>query len=242
MTKKATLLIRNLEQIYPMTPTVRTSLAHGFIAVHHDRILAVGQGMGSAYIDKDTRIVEGVSHIAIPGMIDVNLHLDCCSGTKELWEIGQWLVRHGTMIVHSSQPDASLLDVLHPGNMVDGHFDEVMKPLPIYDMGHPQSATAHPFCISCHYPQTDCLDQLLCAKICSLQHPRLHPLHILAACTCYPAMALGYSDLGKLKRGGKANIIMLEGNDFAAVLRRFHGDESMQIVKDGVRLWPYLLI
>lgn len=242
MMKKATLLIRNLEQIYPMTPTVKTSLSNGFIAVHHDYILAIGQGQGEKYVDKDTRIVEGRSHIAIPGMIDCHLDLHHCSSMSELCEIAELLVRHGTMVVHSKPLKEAMRHILKPGRFVNGHDTEVKIELPIYDLQNPDAANQHRFCISCAYPQVDCLDQLLIAKICFAHHPRLHPLHILAACTSYPAMALGCQDLGKLKRGGRANIILLEGNDFASVLRRFHGDESMQIIKDGVRLWPYLII
>ncbi len=242
MTKKATLLIRNLEQIYPMIPTIKTSVSNGFIAIHHDRILALGQGTGSVCVDKDTRIVEGRSHIAIPGMIDVNLDLHHCSSMRELWEIGELLVRRGTMIVHSQPLAEKFINVLHPGRVVDAHFTEVKDPMLIYDLHHPKTINSPRFCISSDYPYTDCLDQLLVAKMCALHHPHLHPLQILAACTLYPALALGFRDLGKLKRGGYANIILLEGNDFASVLHRFHGDESMQIIKDGVRLWPYLLI
>lgn len=242
MAKKATLLIRNLEQIYPLTPNVKSVISQGFIAVHHDRILALGEGAGSAYIDKDTRIVEGRSHIAVPGMIDICLSLHECTSMRELWEIGHRLVQCGTMIVHSQPLPKSWHDVLHPVRIVDGHFDPLENPLPLYDWQHPPLTVARRFCISTHYPQSDCLDQLLCAKICLAQQPQLHPTQVLAACSAYPAMALGYNDLGKLKRGARANIILLEGNDLASVLRRFHGDESMQIVKDGVRLWPHLLI
>ncbi len=241
MIKKATLLIRNLERIYPMTPTVKTSLSNGFIAVHHDYILAIGQGQGDKYVDKDTRIVEGRSHIAIPGMIDCNFDLHDCSSNK-LWEIGELLVRHGTMIVHSQPLREAMMDVLHPIQVVDGHYTEVNNDFPVYDLRQPDAIRLRRFCISCHYPCVDSLDQLLMAKICALQHPHLHPLQILASCTYYPAMALGHHDAGKLKRGGRANIILLEGGDFTSVLSRFHGDESMQIIKDGVRLWPYLLI
>ena len=71
MKKRATLLIINLEKIYTMDMVNKHPLVfqHAFIAIHHERILAVGCGSWREYADKDTRILDGRGHIAVPGFI-----------------------------------------------------------------------------------------------------------------------------------------------------------------------------
>ena len=58
--KHATLLIINLERVYTMDKVngLPVVFQHAFIAVHHDKILAVGCGHWQEYADKDTRILD----------------------------------------------------------------------------------------------------------------------------------------------------------------------------------------
>ena len=54
--KHATLLIINLERVYTMDKVngLPVVFQHAFIAVHHDKILAVGCGHWQEYADKDS--------------------------------------------------------------------------------------------------------------------------------------------------------------------------------------------
>ena len=81
MKKRATLLIINLEKIYTMDMVNKHPLVfqHAFIAIHHERILAVGCGSWREYADKDTRILDGRGHIAVPGFIEVEAQLSTAS-------------------------------------------------------------------------------------------------------------------------------------------------------------------
>ncbi|MCR0384751.1 imidazolonepropionase, partial [[Clostridium] innocuum] len=81
MKKQATLLIINLEKIYTMDSVNKHPLVfqHAFIAIHHERILAVGCGSWQEYADKDTRILDGRGHIAVPGFIEVAAQLSAAS-------------------------------------------------------------------------------------------------------------------------------------------------------------------
>lgn len=100
--KQATLLIINLEKIYTMDSVNKHPLVfqHAFIAIHHERILAVGCGSWQEYADKDTRILDGRGHIAVPGFIEVAAQLSAAStrdGLRRQLEEGMAYMRNGTL-------------------------------------------------------------------------------------------------------------------------------------------------
>ena len=72
MKKKATLLITNLEKIYTMQTIKQKDViySHAYLAMHHDVILEIGEGSYTHLLDKDTQILEGRSHFAIPAFIE----------------------------------------------------------------------------------------------------------------------------------------------------------------------------
>lgn len=251
--KKATLMIQHLESIYTMMPSSYEVVHHGFLAVHHDEILAIGEGEGWEYVDKDTRILEGRGHMLIPGMIDVSISLpkrhahtmshDQLRHMKEHCEI--WM-KHGTLIGNLTSPsipqDQKLLQHFQAPYEFDFLQRDYLKP---YEIVTPlclsQKQISKRFCISTKNEITNCLDQLLCAKL-AYRMLSFDAYQILAACTIYPAQMLGLPRLGTLAKGKIANILMLEGQQFEDVLERMHGDEHMQIIKEGTRRYPNIII
>lgn len=244
MKKKATLLIQHLQTIYPMVFPFEQVIHHGFIAIHHDEILSLGIGEGKEWIDKDTRILEGRGHIAFPGLIDPDI---CISNAiievKDYWiklhEISNRFLKNGTMVIGSDELDETLTAYLSVETVaIQRHSYPIVHPLSPKEI----RKRYRRFCISCIHPSVDCLDQLLCAKFYALWHPDVTETQILAACCVYPARALGLSRIGQLRPSWKANLIIAEGRSFSDVLNRYDGQEALQIIKEGVRLYPYLLI
>ncbi len=244
MKKKATLLIQHLEAVYALYPKLTSVFHHAYIAVYHDRILALGEGSGSVYIDKDTKIIEGRGHIAIPGMLDVAVnsvlfHRVESDTARNIITLGNHFLRHGTMLIHTENtlPQA-LKEMLKYPTLPDYHDLPYQQRYPIIYPLHDKAKRYRRFCISCGYENTNCLDLWLCVKLYAYRHRDIDPLSLLGACTCYPAKMLELSDYGIIKPKAKANIILLSGNHLADPLQRFHGDEAMQIIKDGIRLFP----
>lgn len=267
MKKKATLLIQHLETIYTMIPPSYPCIHHGFIAVHHDCILAIGEGEGWIWVDKDTRIIEGRAHICIPALIDVALHLplvhhlapktditlykkanmihDLARHTRENCEV---MMKHGTLLGNlirvEDEVEEQIIEQFAKPYEFDFVSKEVSSSYPIIKpLQKIPSKRYRRFCISSGYEfgVIDCLDQFLCAKL-YYQYSQEDPMQVLAACTIHPARALGIPRLGSLQVGKLANMIMLEGQNFEQVLRCFHTCERMQIIKEGTRIYPNVII
>lgn len=250
MKKKATMLIQHLEAVYTMYPKRNTIKHHAFIAVYHDRILKIGSGTGREFTDKDTRIIEGRNHIALPGFIDIDVRSEALkqqtSDTPyQLQSLSGTLLRHGTMLIHNETVLSEVKEQLRHPSMIDVHTKsyqskaEICRPL---TMKHDLYDNKKPFCISCGYHSEPCLDQWLCAKLYAKQHDISDLTHVLAACTLYPARALGLNDYGILKQGGKANILLFSGKELSQVMKRFYGDELIHVIKDGIRFYPNPII
>lgn len=247
--KKATLLIQHLETIYTMKPSCFSRISHGFLAIHHDEILALGEGEGWNYVDKDTRIIEGRNHIAIPAFIDAACSLPKATQApqqmiRELYTQSEIMMRHGTLIANVTKPDEydDLLSLMKPTAYLDLVDVPIKQGYCVVTPFLLQPRTAQRFCISCGYPNVNCLDQWLCAKLYANAHPEVDALQVLSACTLMPAKALGLSKVGYLHPKTKANVLIIEGNTIDAALSRLHGEDHMQVIKDGVRRFPTVLI
>ena len=140
MKKKATMLIQHLEAVYTMYPKRNTIKHHAFIAVYHDRILKIGSGTGREFIDKDTRIIEGRNHIALPGFIDIDVRSEALkqqtSDTPyQLQSLSGTLLRHGTMLIHNETVLSEVKEQLRHPSMIDVHTKsyqskvEICRPL-----------------------------------------------------------------------------------------------------------------
>lgn len=247
MKKKATLLIQQLEAVYTMDPKPVTVKYQAFIAIYHDRILKIGSGLGKEFIDKDTKIIDGRNHIALPGFIDIDVESELLK--KHTYDTAQRLqtmsgifLRHGTMLIHSKQAAETLKEQLKHPSMIDIHTQSCkIQPEIVYPLIKKARASKH-FCISCGYDNSACLDQWLCAKLFLKNHPHIKETKALAACTLNPAKALGLDDYGVLKAGAKANILLFHGKELSQVMTRFYGDELIHVIKDGIRFYPNPII
>lgn len=252
MKRKATLLIQHLETIYTMMPPQYACVHHGFIAFHHERILCVGEGEGWQYADKDTRIIEGCNHIAVPGFIDVAMHVQNYDKSMsdtilKLREQGEIRMKNGTLVGNLdrllSENEEKAFDYLQ----VPYEFDYVnvllQRNYPIvYPLQRKQMKAYQRFCISSGGNTTiDCLDQLLCAKL-YYQETSIDAMHILAACTIYPARCLQLPALGSITKDKIGNVLLMEGKNFEDVLTKFYGTYTFQVIKEGTRILPNIII
>ena len=234
MKKHATLLIKNLRHIYTMeekegNPYV---LSKGYIAIHHDEILAIGRGGYQSFVDKDTRIVDACNHIAIPAFIEPDARFVMQKGSHVL-ELHAFLMRymrHGTLTIQ-------MREAIPQPFYKDYHF-HVLKP----EQMHQDKLQLPTFpCLSCADEKVSLQNQMLAAQMLAMKE-ELEAYELLKMLTLYPAKALKLDHLGMLKKGMCANILVLSAKNIHAFFYSLDQDQIAQIIHKGVRIYPSLLV
>lgn len=247
MKKYATLLIKNLRHVYTMEekegkPYV---LSKGYIAIHHDEILAIGRGGYQSFVDKDTRIVDACNHIAIPAFIEPDARFVMQKGSHVL-ELHAFLMRymrHGTLTIQ-------MREAIPQPFYKDYHF-HVLKPqkkdfqLPVFyaiEQMHQDKLQLPTFpCLSCADEKVSLQNQMLAAQMLAMKE-ELEAYELLKMLTLYPAKALKLDHLGMLKKGMCANILVLSAKNIHAFFYSLDQDQIAQIIHKGVRIYPSLLV
>lgn len=245
MEKKATLLIKNLDKIYTLQVVDKQDvvLEHAYLALHHDIILAMGTGDYQHLIDKDTRVLDGNNHYAIPGLIESCTHVPVknMSNQKQRAYLMDAFY-HGILninITNENQLDADSI-----------YYDTYA--IPLESMKYPvlsvkqhiakkESIIDKQFCLSTYDTSFSGLNMIMLAQVLALSE-QMDAMTLLKAMTLYPAINLNLHDVGVLKVGNQADILLVYGNEIASLFDGFHEDYITQIIKKGVRLFPNKLI
>ena len=242
MKKKATLLITNLEKIYTMQTIKQKDViySHAYLAMHHDVILEIGEGSYTHLLDKDTRILEGRSHFAIPAFIETDAVYPACdewNKTRKLQEYRMQYMQHGVLTMAMDSHAQSFLEM-----------DIVPKQALTYPILYGNAIikastkyTKKRFCISTRDNHFITQDPLLLAQLLHIKQG-MDALLLLKALTCYPAKALQLPHVGVLKKGKQADILICHGNSLSHLFQGLYENHITQIVKKGVRIYPNLLI
>lgn len=244
--KKATLLIRNLHLIYTMTEKNNKPhvLHDGFIAVHHDEILELGTHNFTHLIDKDTRILDGTNHIAVPAFIEADAAM--LSPYSDIREMDAYFMRYmknGTLNIHMNQPvHKALHQNYHYEILCDAAVSDDVRILhALHQMKQHTCMPPQPFCISCADDKVSLQNQMLAAQMLAMKE-NVDSFELLMALTRYPAMRLDLKDRGMLKAGMKADILVLCAENIHAFFYSLDQDQITQIIHKGVRIYPNLLI
>lgn len=245
MKKQATLLIINLEKIYTMDSVNKHPLVfqHAFIAIHHERILAVGCGSWQEYADKDTRILDGRGHIAVPGFIEVAAQLSAAStrdGLRRQLEEGMAYMRNGTLTLACGGGGAPSLCEQPCFEILDAAADGIAVLYPYADLFRKSSRRMHHFCISAAGKYA-IQDQLRAAQLLGMAEV-YDAWTLLQALTVWPARALHCSGLGHIRRNAQADILLFAYEDIHALFHTLGSQHLTQVIKKGIRVFPNILI
>lgn len=246
MNKKATLLIKNLYKIYTMEEHPSSVfLVNGFIAIHHDEIMDVGQHDYSAYVDKDTRIIDGRNHIAIPSFIEVNATLPCktAHSARLQQEFFLRFMHSGTLTIHVQEEQHIVLpydyhyEVLQGKTLGEGEVIDVIAQMKSSNINQ----LNEPFCISTRDEVISLQNQMLAAQMLAMKDG-ICAHTLLKSLTIYPAKYLGLTNYGQLKKGCIANILIVSSRDIHSFFYSFDQRQIAHIIHKGVRVYPNLLI
>lgn len=245
MERKATLLIKNLEKIYTLQVVNKEDviLEHAYLAIHHDSIFDMGVGDYQHLIDKDTRILDGNNHYAIPAFIEC--HAQFPLKEMERHEKRKYLMDafyHGILNIN----------LIEENKLEDSSIYYTMHCVPLETMNYPvlpvkqhiakkESIVNKQFCLSSYDASFSGMNMIMLAQTIALCE-QLDALTLLKAMTLYPARNLNLYDVGVLSVGKQADILLIHGKEIESLFDGFHEDYITQIIKKGVRLFPSLLI
>lgn len=243
MKKKATLIIVNLEKIYTMQTSHGQDvvLAHAYIAMHHDVILEIGEGNYQHLLDKDTRILEGRNHFAIPAFLEVDACYPVCekrNRMREQQEFRMNLMQHGVLTMATDVSPATYVEM----DVVTKHACKKIPILYAQTIVNMQGKWKKKrFCISTRDAHYAFNDPLMLAQLLHMKQG-IEPYCLLKALTLYPAKVLNLTNVGVLKKGKQADILVFYGAELSYLFSGLGNQCITQIVKKGVRIYPNLLI
>lgn len=223
-------------------------LHNAFIAMFHDHIIAIDTGSYHAFIDKDTRIINGGNGIAIPGFVDSDF-APLPLRTPRLF------VRQVNYEEYYKQHEAELLrdmnsllfQMLRNGittfayPSLEQMYEEKLHSLKKYWIEYYHSDYDKQ-ALSCHYHPDEypCLDPIYQAR----QYVRqgLPAMEVLKRMTCVPASILRAPHIGTLQVGQQADIILLDGCNIEYVFHQLSQHCIRSVIKKGNQQYPYVII
>ena len=244
MKKKATLLIKNLHTIYTMDEHAPNLGPSAFIAIHHDEVLDLGVHSFLHHVDKDTRILDGSNHIAVPAFIEVNACIpQNIISIREWDELFMRYMHHGTLTIHLQQQAPSVLCHNYHYELMSHHSPMTNIPVlyALKQMKQNPFDNRSSFCISCWDEDISLQNQMLAAQLLAMKE-QIEAYELLKGLTCNPAAFLGLKQMGVLKKQAIANILLLSSKDIHAFFYSLDQNQIAQIIHKGVRIYPNLLI
>lgn len=249
MEKKATLVIKNLEHVYTMQELEGKPVIfqNAFIAIHHECIMEIGKGDFLHLCDKDTRVIDGRGHCALPAFIECKANVPCGMNRGEQLriynEILMKYMRHGTLTIQMPAAFESIDCVFnyHYDTVYEHEVHNKYPVLTMRDVVSSHKPEGEAFCISAYDAQYRSSNPLLVAQFMAMRFA--YPvLQLLKALTIYPAMHLNLTRVGSLASGMQADIIIMNAHNLEDVFHNLEPDKVTQIIKKGVRIYPNVLI
>lgn len=266
----ATLILINIENLYSMDKEIGHDgiLPHAFLAIHHDRILKIGTGHYHKFIDKDTRIIDATGMIVVPGFIDCNCSLyptlpayvdqtidvlekitkydSEANMVRGLEEICYRMLKHGVTTIGYedtclSKKYIGLLSKNYRYELIHHKIDQQKCCCPSNIMTRQRSMKGMFISCAYHPVHSPYLDLLALSKFATMLH-HYDAYELLEAMTITPSLQLNAVNVGVLKAGYQADIVLLRGYDIKKVFVNDLYDSIAGVIKRGVHIFPKLII
>ena len=241
--KKATLLITRIHRLYTCKEIKHHMivLSNAYVGVFHDTILEVGTGDYQHLIDKDTRVIDALGHIMVPGFIDMHMELSMLHRFDEqriLHETANLYMQHGVTTLYLNQATPVwqtpffAYDILWKQHLKAGY--------PLIDV---QSVLSNQkmkkrFCISGGYRS---YDPLKTAQLLYLKNA-IDPHLLLKAMTIFPAKCLQLKKTGVIDAGMIADLLLINVHHIEEMFSTLEEGLIYQVIKKGVRIYPNIII
>lgn len=225
----ATLIIKNISNLYTCDDKF-TIYHHAFIALHHDKIIDIGEHDYHKWIDACTYIIDAASRAVIPGLIEPNFSLPEGNSKWDVYRKAEeriyYLQKSGTMTFCMNQnyrnPNPLLMDVIR--------VDSKEKAIENFE----DCKNQQDYMLSC--PKDIVSQQLLGSLVYyGYQEPEWA---ILKAMTCNVAKKYNLKDFGSLEIGKQADILVLNEICLKDYFKAMGRPPYARMIKKGIPVFP----
>lgn len=236
--KKATLLIKNIENLYTCDDKF-TVLHHAFIACHHDRIIAVSEGSYTKYLDAATRVIDAQGECVIPAFIDGNYQSfkKVRLGDQLRQDINALFAMRQNGILTLISKDASVQrkkldqDVFYLSNQsnlpIISNEDEYMQLKP------------EKFMLSCGFGKPNSyIYSMQILGYTLFQRYQVNSKTLLESMTSIPAHAYGLYDRGSIEVGKKPDLLVLQVYSIDHYFQTLGRPLIHRMIKNGIPFYP----
>lgn len=225
----ATLIIKNIGNLYTCDDHF-TIYHHAFIAMHHDKIIDLGQHDYHKWVDPCTFVIDAASRAVIPGLIEADFHL----------------VKGKTKTERNRKTDEALHYHQKNGTLTVVSNDKINHTMPLLmDIIHSEKSIQT--CKNVNDYKEDCV--LSCTdSVFSLQAMGflLVSAHIckewqaLKSMTCMSAEKCDLLDRGSLEIGKLADVLVLNDVDIHSFFESMGHPTLSYIIKKGIPVYPIM--
>ncbi len=239
---KATLLIKNIENLYTCDKEFRI-LSRAYIAIHHDKIIDVGIGSYSQWIDSATRVIDAVGEIVLPGFIDVSF-----AGFAKV-RLGDQLRENSTALFAMRQNGILTLLTKDPKIQrkelsQDVFIQKKEVPYPILQREAQYKLTKpSKFLLSCGFglPNSYVYSfQPLCYALFNTHHVDKRTL--LESMTSLPAACFDLNDRGNIQKGMLADLLILQVPTIEHYFQTLGRPLIHRMIKNGIQFYPEWMV
>lgn len=226
----ATVLIKNIGNLY-ICDHKFTILHHAYIAIHHDIIVDVGECDYHKWIDSSTHVIDAASRAVIPAFIEpafsINKNMDW-DDRRKIEEKLNILSRNGTLTICTNQDITSysklLLDVINVHKFAPTIYNKYLRKF------------NRKYLISC---QESIVSQHAMGAILHFSYKE-SAKNLLKAMTCNVAKTYKLDDRGSIKKGKKADLLVLYDTDIESFFSTLGKPLYSRIIKKGIPIYPYM--
>lgn len=239
---KATLIIQNIENLYTCDENF-TVISHGFVAIHHDRIIDYGNHSYKKWLDPATAVIDARGETVIPALIDCNY------GGFQHVRLGDQL-RHDGAALFAMRSNGILTLLTKKAALQRRELTQDVlvakknSDVPILDTnGFRLQDIPDRFMLSCSFGKPNSYIYSFQPLTYFLFNTyKVEGRRILESMTSLPAKEFGFKDRGSIQIGNRADLLILQVPTIEHYFQTMGRPLIHRMIKNGIQFYPHWLV
>lgn len=239
---KATLLIKNIEKIYTCDSNF-TIIEHGYIALHHDKIIDISSGSYKHWLDDATRVIDARGEIVVPAFIDCDFqgfeHVSMGDQLREDHAALYAMQKNGILTLLTRRSRLQRMELTQ-----DVFVRKTKSNVPIVSaIDRVDETKLDRFMLSCGFGTPNAYVyslQPLAYILFSMYHVKARSL--LEAMTSLPAKEFDLKDRGSIKTGKIGDLLILQVPSIEHYYQTVGTPLIHRMIKNGIPFFPHWMV